>query len=122
MASSDLAHSRIYAWLIDLLIAMGFGGLFGGLGWIVSIGYWLLRDGCFEGQSIGKRLMRLKVVAGPDRQRCTFINSSIRNLLWAIPFVNVLTGLTGLYYLTKDRAGQHWGDRLADTRVVKAAA
>ena len=54
------------------------------------------------------------------RSRCTFRYSAIRNLLWVIPLVNVVMGVTGLYYLSKDRAGRHWGDRLADTRVVKA--
>lgn len=119
-AIPDLVQSRIYAWLIDLLLFLGLGAFFGGLGWIASSGYWLLRDGLFEGQSVGKRLLGLKVVAGPDQARCTYPASAIRNLLWVIPLVNLAMGLTGLYYLSKDRAGRHWGDRLADTRVVKA--
>jgi uncharacterized RDD family membrane protein YckC len=45
----------------------------------------------------------------------------IRNLLWVIPVVNLLMGLTGLYALFTDPAGRHWGDRLADTRVVNAS-
>ena len=121
MAKADLAQSRIYAWLIDLLLVFGLGALFATpLGWAASTIYWLIRDGLFEGQSIGKRLMGLKVVAGEARTRCTFRYSAIRNLLWVIPLVNVVMGVTGLYYLSKDRAGRHWGDRLADTRVVKA--
>ena len=120
MAKADLAQSRIYAWLIDLLLVLGLGALFGPpLGWIISIGYWLVRDGLFDGQSIGKRLMELKVVAGKDRRRCTVTASIIRNLLWVIPFVNLVMAATGVYHLSKDRFGQHWGDRLADTRVVK---
>ena len=120
MAQSDLAQQRIFAWLIDFLIALGIGVLFGAVGWAASTAYWLLRDGCFEGQSIGKRLMGLKVIVGQDRTRCTLRVSAIRNLLWIIPGINVVMGLTGLYALSKDRAGRHWGDRLADTRVVRA--
>jgi uncharacterized RDD family membrane protein YckC len=82
--------------------------------------YWLLRDGFFTGQSIGKRLMGLKVVVGQAKKPCTFLNSIARNVLWVLPPVNVLLAATGLYYLSNDRAGRHWGDRLADTRVVPA--
>ncbi len=120
MAKSDLSQPRIYAWLIDLLICFGLGMLFGGFSWIASVGYWLFRDGLFQGQSIGKRLMKLKVVVGPDRAPCTYLSSAIRNVLWVIPLVNLAMGATGVYYLSKDRAGCHWGDRLAETRVVKA--
>ena len=35
-------------------------------------------------------------------------------------FVNVLMGLAGLWTLMRDPVGRHWGDRLADTRVVNA--
>ena len=120
MAKADLAQQRIYAWLIDLVLFLGLGAFFGGLGWIASTGYWLLRDGLFEGQSIGKRVMGLKVVAGEARGSCRFPTSAIRNLLWVIPIINLFMGFTGLYYLSKGKAGRHWGDRLADTRVIKA--
>ena len=120
MAYATLAQQRIYAWLIDLLMCLGLGALFQVSGWIVSAGYWLIRDGLFEGQSIGKRLMGLKVVAGKDRTRCTLQTSVVRNLLWAVPFVNVVTAVTGWHALFHDPAGRHWGDRLAETWVVKA--
>ncbi|MBI2104913.1 MAG: RDD family protein [Candidatus Omnitrophica bacterium] len=121
MAKPTLAQQRIYAWLIDLLLFLGLGAFFGGLGWIASTGYWLLRDGLFEGQSVGKRLMGLKVVVGTAHARCTFVASAVRNLLWVIPLINLAMGLTGLYALSHERAGRHWGDRLADTRVLRAA-
>ena len=121
MAKPDLVQARIYAWLIDLLLFLGLGAFFGGLGWVASTGYWLMRDGLFEGQSIGKRLMGLRVVMGAAHARCTFVASAVRNLLWILPFVNLAMGLTGLYALSHDRSGRHWGDRLADTRVLHAA-
>ena len=43
-----------------------------------------------------------------------------RNVLWVLVPVNVVMACTGIYYLSSDRAGRHWGDRLADTRVVPA--
>ena len=118
MGQASLGQQRIWAWLIDLLIIAGFSGLFDGVGWIVSTAYWLLRDGLFQGQSVGKRLLELKVV-GASGNRCTWGASALRNILWVIPLVNLVMGFTGLHYLFHDPAGRHWGDRLADTRVVK---
>ena len=118
MKARPHAQTRIIAWLIDFSVACGIGGLFGPLGWVVTVGYWLLRDACFDGSSIGKRLMGLRVVRGPSQVRCRVVGSALRNFLWLVPFANVLMAGTGLYALSKDRAGRHWGDRLADTRVM----
>ena len=120
MATPSLTVLRVYAWLIDLLIVLGVSAMFNIFAWAAGMGYFLFRDGLFQGQSVGKRLMGMKVVVGKPRARATFLNSFVRNLLWVIPFVNFFMGVTGLYYLCYDAAGRHWGDRLADTRVVKA--
>ena len=63
--------------------------------------------------------MDVKVVVGERRRRCTFKESLIRNLLWVIPLMNLVMGVTGLYYVFNEPDGRHWGDRLAGTRVVK---
>ena len=122
MKGSALAQRRLGAWLIDVVIVAGIGTLFHFFGWVATAAYWLCRDGCFDGQSIGKRLVGLKVVVEPSGTRCTWKTSCIRNLLWVIPVIDLLMGATGLYYLFSDPAGRHWGDRLADTRVVKVSA
>ena len=120
MTSEDLARTRVVAWIIDLLILLGLCILFQGLRWVAGAAYILLRDGCFEGQSPGKRIMGLKVVAHRDQLRCTFLDSAVRNVLWVIPVVNVVLGFTGLHDLVHDPRGRHWGDRLANTQVVQA--
>ncbi len=138
--TTSIRTARFWADVIDLCMVIGLGALFHIIGWLVSGAYWLCRDGFFEGQSIGKRLMGLKVVIQPDAARsaargtslparmvparsagrCTWKTSFLRNFLWAIPIVNVLAALTGLYYWCSDPQGRHWGDRLANTEVVKA--
>jgi hypothetical protein len=122
MARPNVTQQRLTAWLIDLVITVGLGLFFGGVGWIAGTGYWLLRDGFFDGQSIGKRLLALNVVMGPDRARCTSPASAIRNVLWVIPLINLVMGFTGRSDLSRDRAGRHWGDRLADPRVLRTAS
>ena len=121
MSSIELARFRVYAWLIDLLLIVGLWMVADGLGWLVSAIYWILRDGFFEGQSLGKRILGLKVVVQPQERPCTFRDSCVRNLLWIVPVINVVTALTGLNYLMHDSQGRHWGDRLANTLVVKAS-
>ena len=116
----QMLQRRLIAWLLDGLMVVGLGMWFGGLGWLASVGYWLLRDGLFEGQSIGKRLMGLKVIVQPTQARCTFKESAIRNVLWIVPVINVLMALSGLFALLKHPPERHWGDRLAETQVVPA--
>jgi len=115
-------QARLIAWGVDLLIGLGLGALFNGLGWLASAAYWLLRDGFFEGQSIGKRLMGLKVLVKQAGTRCTFRESILRNLLWVIPVINVVMAVSCVYllYLAKPPRDRHWGDRLADTVVVSS--
>ena len=119
MAKSELAQQRVSAWAIDALMVIGIAALFHVWGWIATTAYWLFRDGLFESQSVGKRLIGLKVVRSAGGDHCTFRDSFIRNVLWVVPVVNVLMALTGLYALFNDPDGRHWGDRLAETRVVR---
>ena len=111
---------RFIAWLLDGLMVIGLGMWFGNLGWLASIAYWLARDGLFDGQSIGKRLMGLKVIVQPTQTRCTLRESAIRNVLWIVPVLNVLMAVSGLCALLTRPPERHWGDRLADTQVVPA--
>ena len=114
------AKIRVLAWLIDFLFVFGLGILFAWMGWAVSMAYWLLRDGLFDGQSVGKRLMRIRVIAGADEKPSGYVESILRNILWVVPVIQIAMGLTGLYLLMHDKQSQHWGDRLADTHVVVA--
>jgi uncharacterized RDD family membrane protein YckC len=122
MESEASAPKRIYAWLIDGLLLLGLWVLLAGsvLAWAGNVAYILLRDGLFDGQSLGKRIVGLKVVGHQHQRPCTYRESILRNVLWVIPVVNVVMGLTGLHALMHDPNGRHWGDRLAETVVVKA--
>ena len=112
-------RTRTVAWLIDILIALGLAHLFIPLGWGAAGLYWLVRDGLFDGQSIGKRVMGLKVIVLPNNVRCTILPSAIRNVLWIIPFVGIVMAIVAVHAQQHDPDGRHWGDRLADTRVVR---
>ena len=126
---------RFFAWFLDRLVLFGcaqiggllIGGLIVGslttgglLGWFLGSVYFLLRDGLFTGQSIGKRVLGLRVILAATGQPCTFKESISRNILWVIPIVNVVMFVASAWYVLRDGRARHWGDRMAETQVVQA--
>jgi uncharacterized RDD family membrane protein YckC len=141
-----MIQRRLIAWLMDALLALCLWNFLDGiLRWYAISVYWLLRDGWSKGQSLGKRLMELKVVVRSDHSRpCRLTESIIRNLLWVVPamtlvlasgfmrlnsrdalvaagVVYLILGVSSLYCLIVDHTGRHWGDRLAGTQVIDVA-
>jgi uncharacterized RDD family membrane protein YckC len=116
-------ESRVVAGIIDLFIA-GFiaaavGALFEPLGGLTALAYLLTRDAMpfLEGQSIGKKLMKLRA-AGPEGKPLTgnWQASIVRN----IPLLLLIDAV--VLYLRKDRDEplRRLGDEWAKTRVVVA--
>lgn len=117
MEPASIARRRLGAWLLDGLLVLGVSGI-PMTGVTLGLAYWLLRDGLFQGQSVGKKILGLRVVN--DAGRNPYAASALRNALWLVPVVNLVFAVLGLYTLFHDPNGRHWGDRLADTRVVAA--
>jgi len=141
MGKKDLKINRFIAKGIDFFIAVFilvsfiyFGapnlGLFG------AVMFMLISDGFFDGQSIGKKLVGLKVVVfrGEELQKCTFKNSAIRNsILIPILFSQIfiigilLLMLGGLiiaiesYFSYSDEQGRRIGDVLSGTMVLEVS-
>jgi uncharacterized RDD family membrane protein YckC len=95
----------------DLAMAANIIGFF-----IVSIGYGILTEWYWQGQTLGKRLLRLRVM---DEQglRLQFSQVVIRNLLRFIDSLPALYLVGGLACLVNKRA-QRLGDFAANTVVV----
>ncbi len=116
---------RFIALFIDGLIAgvamiiIGFIPFIGPLGYLVYLAYYLLRDALpfFDGQSIGKNVMKLKVIkeATGLSIKGDYAASATRNVSLFIPFYDALLilGLIG----PKD--GKRLGDTWAGTKVIK---
>lgn len=137
----DLKINRFMAKGIDFFIAVFilisliyFGapnlGLFG------AVAFLLISDGFFDGQSIGKKLVGLKVVVfrGDELQKCSFKHSAIRNsillpiLFSQIFIIGILLLLLGgliiaieMYFSYSDEQGRRIGDVLAGTVVLSAS-
>ena len=132
MQKADLT-TRAVAGFIDLLIIIGLTRLPDVIGFLSASGYLLIRDGLFERQSIGKKLIGLRVISSDDPEFViTYRESIIRNvplviayILFLIPYAGCILGPAafGIECLTAlgDDRGMRIGDMLARTAVIPTA-
>jgi uncharacterized RDD family membrane protein YckC len=118
---------------VDILLVVGLARLPDIFGFLSASGYILIRDGLFDHQSIGKKLIGLKVVSSENSgYSAGYRESIIRNVplvlafaLFLIPYVGWVFGVVPLCveFLTAlgDNAGMRIGDLLARTCVVPQA-
>jgi uncharacterized RDD family membrane protein YckC len=119
---ADWQH-RGMAFLIDMFIyaLLHFGGPslgFGILGGFLGVLYITFRDGLFGGQSVGKRILGIRVVH-LDGRSISYIDSSFRNVLFIIylliPAAIVIEAVAAYRHPERRRLG----DRIARTCVVQ---
>lgn len=119
--------SRYVAQLLDQLVGFGLAFIVSYVATILNlagfglalviisyIGYFLFNDAMPNGQSIGKRLLSIKVVNKVDGKDCTLVEAFLRNITTLIPFVAALDMI-----MMFGNKRQRLGDRIADTIVVR---
>jgi uncharacterized RDD family membrane protein YckC len=129
--------NRLLARGIDCLIAVAMLILGKALWWPVGValacGYCALADGLGEGQSVGKRILGLRVEDFSSQTPCDLAASCVRNLPFALAlflasapllwlfFLLVALPLLGLelYILVSVDSGVRLGDVLANTQVAE---
>ena len=96
--------------------------VFGGLTLIVTLvliwAYFILLEWLWNGQTIGKRVYRLRVI-NEDGSPAQFTAVLIRNLLRLVDFLPALYGL-GVLFIVLSAKSQRLGDLAAGTYVVRA--
>lgn len=125
--------NRFIAKAIDLLIVGFFSKVFYPYGFMAGLLYLLIGDGFFDGQSLGKKLIGLKVITMPGEKKIEFKDSIIRNMFLVTALAFAFIPLFGLflmftaglfiygieiYYIITNPIGERLGDRLAFTKVV----
>lgn len=122
--------NRIIARIIDFIIIGILLEAVPRVGFFAGLLYLLIADGLFDGRSVGKRLIRLRIVHGEGKQLCGFRESIIRNfpfaigyILMALPLVGfifpiLVVGFETLLMLGSER-GLRLGDELAKTMVIE---
>lgn len=132
LKKADLTH-RLLARFIDFLVGAAFCLVLYPIGVLAGATYIAIADGLFGGQSLGKRIIGLRVVRAADGGRISFKDSLIRNSMYAIiclfylipylrwfliPVVGLLIIGFEVYYIIVDVHGFRVGDLAADTLVV----
>ena len=114
---------RLAAGIIDLIIMSVAASLIGFLPYSsyffnpLMIAYFLLRDTLpfFDGKSIGKNLIGIRVVREKDFTKITddYATGIIRNVLFFLPIVNIIDA-----FMIFSQERKRFGDRWAKTIVV----
>ncbi len=125
--------SRLVAKSIDLAISLLFAAFTGVMGLFFSILYIVLSDSLFEGQSIGKKIIGLRVIDLETGKYCSIKQSIFRNALLALPLIFCFGGLIGalislclfsaivifeVFLILKIGSFQRHGDMIANTTVI----
>ena len=116
-------QARGVAFLIDLFLycLLHFGGPalgFGILGGFLAVIYITFRDGLFGGQSVGKKIMGIRVVH-MDGRPISYIDSSFRNALFIIYLLIPLAVAVEAIAAWRHPERRRLGDRIAMTCVVQ---
>ena len=120
---------RIIAKAIDFIIIGILLETIPKVGYFAGLAYLLIGDGLFEGRSIGKRLIKLKVVLCETGKTCSFRESIIRNFTFAIGYILMPIPLIGFVFplivlifegllMIGNERGMRLGDELAKTQVT----
>jgi hypothetical protein len=132
---------RVVARAIDFIIVVALLEIIPKLGFFAGLAYLLIADGLFEGRSIGKMLIGIRVVSYNSMENviaCGFKESIFRNLPFAVAYIlfGILKGIPLLGWIlsfaiiivipvfeflvmTGSELGMRFGDEVARTRVVE---
>lgn len=121
---------RTVAKLLDFIIIYAALEIVPKAGFFAGLAYLLIGDGLFEGQSIGKKLIRLRVVSADTLRPCTFRDSILRNSTFAIGFlfynwtgwvlVGIIAALEFIFLLGSSNRTRI-GDELAKSIVIESS-
>ncbi len=120
---------RVIAKTLDILIIAAVSELIPRVGYIGGVVYLLISDGLFDGKSLGKKIIKLKVISVSSGKSSSFRDSIIRNttivvalLLYKIPLIGWILSLAILtlefLLMLGNKEGMRLGDILANTKVI----
>jgi uncharacterized RDD family membrane protein YckC len=122
---------RTVAKILDFIIIAAAVEVIPKAGFFAGIAYLLIGDGFFDGRSLGKKLIGLRVVSADTNTPCTFRNSILRNSIFGIGFLFykmlwfgwifiALISIFEFIILLGSRDGMRFGDEIAKTIVIES--
>jgi len=120
---------RTVAKLLDLIIIAAAVEILPKAGFFAGLAYILIGDGLFDGRSLGKRVIGLKVVSAESNKPCTFRDSILRNSTFGIGFIFykmlwfgwiffIIIAMFEYLILLGSKDGMRLGDEIAKTIVI----
>lgn len=134
MVNNQPKYSTVFfrgaAKLIDLIIIIILWKIFHDAGIFIGVFYLLISDGLFNGSSIGKKFLRLRVINIQRQSNADFRDSIIRNLPLAFSLFFLLIPILGwlicivifafeFILIVGDPEAKRLGDHLAKTLVIE---
>ena len=121
---------RTAAKIVDFILIAAVIEIIPRAGFFAGLTYLLLGDGFFEGRSIGKKLLRIRVVSADTYSPCTFKDSILRNstfaigyVLWIVPLIGwifiLIISVVEFILLLGSKDGMRLGDEIARTSVFE---
>ncbi|OHE56167.1 MAG: hypothetical protein A2Z47_06720 [Thermodesulfovibrio sp. RBG_19FT_COMBO_42_12] len=121
---------RTVAKILDFIIIAAVVEIVPKAGFFAGLVYLLIGDGLFDGRSLGKKLIGLRVVSVDTNTPCTFRDSILRNsifgiglIFYKIPWFGwILTAIISVLefiILLGSRDGMRFGDEIAKTAVIE---
>jgi uncharacterized RDD family membrane protein YckC len=121
---------RTAAKIVDFILIAAVIEILPRAGYFAGLAYLLLGDGFFDGRSIGKKLIRLKVVSSERNTPCTFRDSILRNItfglgyvLWLVPWIGwvfiIFVVSVEFILILGSKDGMRLGDEIAKTVVIE---
>jgi uncharacterized RDD family membrane protein YckC len=122
---------RTVAKILDFIIIAAAVEVIPKAGFFAGIAYLLIGDGFFDGRSLGKKLIGLRVVSADTNIPCTFRDSILRNSIFGIGFLFykmlwfgwifiVLISIFEFIILLGSRDEMRFGDEIAKTIVIES--
>jgi uncharacterized RDD family membrane protein YckC len=84
---------------------------------VVGIAYFGTLEGGPTGQTVGKKVMRIKVVRASTGDQLGFGTALLR---WVAHFLSAIVFLLGYFWMLWDPERQCWHDKIARTLVIPA--
>ncbi len=120
---------RVFAKVLDFILIAAAAEIVPKAGFYAGLAYLLISDGLFDGRSIGKLLIGLRVVSAAG-EPCSMRESIMRNaplgaglLLYKIPWIGwiflVFISAVEFLILLGSKNGMRFGDELAGTLVIE---
>jgi uncharacterized RDD family membrane protein YckC len=122
---------RTVAKILDFIIIAAAVEVVPTAGFFAGLAYLLIGDGLFDGRSLGKKLIGLRVVSADTNIPCTFRDSILRNstlgigflfykVLWLGWMLIILISIIEFIILLGSKDGKRFGDEIAKTVVIES--